>query len=307
MQVIRNPEILKGQALVGTIGFFDGVHLGHRFLINELKAVAASRNLPTAVITFPTHPRIILHADYQPKSLNTFEERMEHLAETGIDYCIIIDFDWKLSKYSAKEFITSVLAETWHINTLLIGYDHRFGFDRKDGFEQYVSYGKEFGIEVVEANSYSEGPSEVSSSEIRRLLSKCHVEKAGELLTYPYSIKGQIVNGYKVGRTLGFPTANIRPDEPNKIIPGIGIYAVWVDLDDNKRYKGMLYIGNRPTFKGDDEIVMEVHILGFTGDLYNKEITVTFVYHIRDDIKFNSPEALIEQLKKDQETVEKLL
>lgn len=307
MQIIRNPEILKGQALAGTIGFFDGVHLGHRFLINELKAVAASRNLPSAVITFPTHPRIILHADYQPKLLNTFEERMEHLAETGIDYCIIIDFDRELSEYSAKKFITSVLAETWHIRTLLIGYDHRFGFDRKDGFEQYVSYGKEYGIEVVKANSYAEGRLEVSSSEIRRLLSKCDVQKAGALLTYPYSIQGTIVNGYKVGRTLGFPTANIYPDEPNKTIPGIGIYAVWVNLDDNTRYKGMLYIGSRPTFKEGNEVVLEVHILGFTGDLYNKEITVTFVHYIRDDIKFDSPEALIKQLKEDQETVEKLL
>ena len=137
MIVVRDTETLKGKRLVATIGFFDGVHLGHRFLIHELKQVAEAAGLPSAVITFPEHPRAVLHADYQPKLLNSFEEKLKHLASTGIDYCIVLDFTLELSRLTAKEFITTVLADRLHVDTLLIGYDHRFGHNREDGFEQY--------------------------------------------------------------------------------------------------------------------------------------------------------------------------
>lgn len=142
MIVVRDTETLKGKRLVATIGFFDGVHLGHRFLIHELKQVAEAAGLPSAVITFPEHPRAVLHADYQPKLLNSFEEKLKHLASTGIDYCIVLDFTLELSRLTAKEFITTVLADRLHVDTLLIGYDHRFGHNREDGFEQYVTYGE---------------------------------------------------------------------------------------------------------------------------------------------------------------------
>ena len=172
MIVVRDTEILKGKRLVATIGFFDGVHLGHRFLIHELKQVAEAAGLPSAVITFPEHPRAVLHSDYQPKLLNSFEEKLKHLDSTGIDYCIVLDFTLELSRLSAKEFIMSVLANQLQVNTLLIGYDHRFGHNREDGFEQYVAYGAACGIRVVKASQYSEGEAAVSSSEIRRLLSE---------------------------------------------------------------------------------------------------------------------------------------
>lgn len=306
MIVVRDTEILKGKRLVATIGFFDGVHRGHRFLIHELKQVAEAAGLPSAVITFPEHPRAILHSDYQPKLLNSFEEKLKHLASTGIDYCIVLDFTLELSQLSAKEFITSLLADQLHVDTLLIGYDHRFGHNREDGFEQYVAYGAACGIKVMNASQYSEGEAAISSSEIRRLLLECRVEEAAYLLTYPYQLRGSIVSGYKVGRKLGFPTANIQVDEPFKIIPGIGVYAVWVYLN-GQRYKGMLYIGNRPTLDNGDNITLEVNILNFSGDLYNKEITVSFIRHVRGDIKFDTLDGLIGQLKKDREAVDRIL
>ena len=280
MIVIRDTELLKGKRLAATIGFFDGVHLGHRFLINELKETAKARNLPSAVITFPEHPRAVLHADYQPKLLNSFDEKLEQLALTGVDYCIVLDFTVELSRLTAQEFITTVLAEKLHVEVLLIGYDHRFGHDRKDGFEQYVTYGAACGMDVVKASPYDNGQTAVSSSEIRKLLTECQVEEADKLLTYPYQLRGTIVNGYKVGRKLGFPTANIQVDEPLKIVPGIGVYAVWVYLK-GERHKGMLYIGDRPTLDNGSNITLEGNILDLSGDIDNNEITVALIYYVR--------------------------
>ena len=195
MIVVRDFDRLKEKELVATIGFFDGVHLGHRFLIDEMKEIAKARNLPSAVITFPKHPRAVLHTDYQPKLLNSFEEKLQQLETTGVDYCIVLDFTIELSRLSAKEFITSILAKSLHVKTLLIGYDHRFGHDRTDGFEQYVVYGTECGIEALKASPYDEGNTAVSSSEIRKLLQAGNVAEAAYLLTYPYQLLGHIVSG----------------------------------------------------------------------------------------------------------------
>ncbi|WP_099463935.1 riboflavin biosynthesis protein RibF [Parabacteroides provencensis] len=306
MVVVKDFEILKGQALVATIGFFDGVHRGHRFLIEEMKQVARLKGLPSAVITFADHPRAVLHSDYQPKLLNSFEEKLEQLETTGVDYCIVLDFTVELSRLSASEFIHKVLARRLHVNTLLIGYDHRFGHDRTDGFGQYVIYGKECGIEVIQATVYDAGRTAVSSSEIRHLIEQGNVEDAAYLLTYPYQIKGHIVSGYKVGRTLGFPTANIESDEPFKVLPGIGVYAVYVYLK-GFRYEGMLYIGSRPTLNNGTNITLEVNIFDFSGDIYNDEIIVSFIRFVRGDEKFESLEALKEQLEVDRVTVKQLL
>ena len=301
-----NLEDLAGKKLAATIGFFDGVHLGHRFLVKELKQEAGKRNLASAVITFAQHPRAVLHSDYQPKLLNSFREKMRHLLELDVDYCILIDFTEELSHYSAEEFITQILAKKYQVKMLLIGYDHRFGHNREDGFEQYVNYGRKLGMEVVQASPYNEGKTKVSSSEIRRLLQEGNVEKAQELLTYPYTLQGTIVNGYKVGRTIGFPTANIAVDEPYKVLPKVGVYAVFVYIA-GKRYKGMLYIGKRPTVNNGNNQTVEVHILDFSGDIYDNRISVSFIYHIREDIKFDSLETLKEQLEKDRKEVDRRL
>ena len=305
MIVIRQNEDTIEQGIVATIGFFDGVHVGHRFLIKELQDWGKELNMPSAVITFPEHPRQVLHSDYRPKLLDTFQEKMERLETTGIDYCIALDFTYELSLYSAADFIR-LLAEEYHVKGLLIGYDHRFGHDRSDGFEQYGEYGGQVGMEVRKASPYDEGNIRVSSSEIRRLLQEGKVEMANALLTYPYQLRGRIVSGYKVGRTIGFPTANIEVDSPYKLLPKVGVYAVWVELL-GKRYKGMLYIGKRPTLQNGDNLTIEVNILGFSGNAYNDEITVSFVYALREDKTFESVEALREQLERDRQTVDKLL
>lgn len=305
MIVIRQNEDTIEQGIVATIGFFDGVHVGHRFLIKELQDWGKELNMPSAVITFPEHPRQVLHSDYRPKLLDTFQEKMERLETTGIDYCIALDFTYELSLYSAADFIR-LLAEEYHVKGLLIGYDHRFGHDRSDGFEQYVEYGGQVGMEVRKASPYDEENIRVSSSEIRRLLQEGKVEMANALLTYPYQLRGRIVSGYKVGRTIGFPTANIEVDSPYKLLPKVGVYAVWVELL-GKRYKGMLYIGKRPTLQNGDNLTIEVNILGFSGNAYNDEITVSFVYAVREDKTFENVEALREQLERDRQTVDKLL
>ena len=182
MRVICDAKAITEQGVMATIGFFDGVHLGHRFLIDEVKAAAAQRGLPSAVITFPTHPRAVLQKDYQPRLLNSFEEKLRLLASTGVDYCIVLDFTIALSQLSAEAFL-HVLSEEWHVRGLGIGDDHRFGHDRQDGFEQYVRYGRQCGIEVVKAGAFDAGHTVVSSSEIRRLIQEGQVERAAQLLT----------------------------------------------------------------------------------------------------------------------------
>lgn len=302
MIIIRDTKELEGTELIATVGFFDGVHLGHRFLVNQMKELGERRHLATAVITFPQHPRKVLQQDYQPKLLNSFAEKLKHLEETGIDYCIVLDFTPELSCLSARDFIHTILARELQVKTLLVGYDHRFGHDRAEGMEQYTLYGHACGMEVIRANPYTEESLHVSSSEIRRLLDEGRVEDAAELLTYPYQIRGTIVAGFKVGRELGFPTANIQVDEPFKIIPAIGVYAVRVDIR-GKRYGGMLYIGNRPTLGNGENITLEVNIFDFSEEIYNEEITVAFLRYVRGDIRFDSVESLKRQLEEDRRRI----
>ena len=305
MRVIHDTQAITEPGVMATIGFFDGVHLGHRFLIDEVKAAAAQRGLPSAVITFPTHPRSVLQQAYQPRLLNSFADKLRLLATTGVDYCIVLDVTEALSQLSAEGFL-QILATQWRVKGLVIGYDHRFGHDRRDGFEQYVEYGQRWGIEILKATAFDAGHTAVSSSEIRRLVQEGKVERAAQLLTYAYHISGRIVSGYKVGRTLGFPTANIQPDDPMQLLPGIGVYAVWVEVAGG-RYKGMLYIGSRPTLDNGTQLSIEVHILHFSGDIYNDPIRVSFEHFVRGDEKFGSLEALKAQLMRDREVVDQLL
>ena len=348
MKVIYDIENWKEEAVVATIGFFDGVHPGHRFLLWELRKLADEHRIPSAIITFSTHPRIVLHSDYQPKLLNSFDEKLELLSTTGVDYIIVINFTTSIAALSAHDFITEILSTKLRVKTLLIGYDHRFGFQRAEGFEQYVTYGKECGMEVIKASSFAGKefvddstvllqneedsnfdifvdrvqhlPAEgmpcinpkgykglaVSSSSVRRLILKGDVAAASRLLGYPYRLKGHIVNGYKVGRTIGFPTANIAIDEKFKVIPMSGSYAVWIIID-NLQYNGMLYIGSRPTLEYVDPISIEVNIFDFSEDIYSKSVVVEFVEFIREDIKFDSLDDLREQMSSDKLIAEKLL
>lgn len=292
--------------LVATVGFFDGVHIGHRHLIAQVKSEAQRLHLPSAVITFPVHPRKVLQKEYQPALLCGFDEKVAQLRTTGVDYCISLPFTQELSLLSAKEFIGSVLKEKLNVHTLFVGYDHRFGHDRREGFPQYKIYGEAEGLHVIEASELKCDGKDVSSSSIRLFLKAGEIMKANTLLSYNYTLSGKIVEGYKVGRTIGFPTANIQAWERYKVVPELGVYAVFVHLGD-VIYEGMLYIGTRPTLHNGNEISVEVNIFDFVGDLYNQSLTVEFIDFIRADMKFDSMDALVQQIHTDKENVKKRL
>ncbi len=293
---------VEHRPLVATLGFFDGVHIGHRYLINQVKAKAKQLNLPAAVVTFPEHPRKVLQQDYQPKLLCGYEEKLEQLETTGIDYCVSMPFTVELATLTAKEFMEKTLKEKINVHTLVVGHDHRFGHNREEGFPEYVKYGNELGIDVMQATELRFEDRHVSSSRIRRLLAEGKIKLANKLLSYNYKFSGKIIEGYKVGRTIGFPTANIQAWEKYKVIPALGVYAVFVRFE-NEIYEGMLYIGTRPTLHNNNEISMEVNIFDFEGDLYNRSLTVEFVDFIRPDKKFDSVKSLVEQIRQDKITV----
>ena len=296
-----NSKVNDG-SFVASVGFFDGVHIGHRYLIRQVREEARRLHLPSAIITFPVHPRKVLQTDYQPALLCGYEEKLEQLATTQIDYCITLPFTRDLSLLSAKAFMQQVLKDDIGVHTLFVGYDHRFGHNREDGFADYVRYGKELGMNVVQAQEYQVDGENVSSTKIRALLKKGEILQANSLLSYNYTLSGKIVEGYRVGRTIGFPTANIRSWERYKVVPELGVYAVLVHIR-NIVYEGMLYIGTRPTLHDDPEISVEVNIFNFNADLYNQSLTVEFIDFIRADRKFDTLEELVAQIHNDKSSV----
>ena len=306
MQIISDiPDILP-ELCVATIGFFDGVHAGHRFLIEQVKEVAAARGMRSALITFPVHPRKVMKTDYRPELLTTLDEKTALLSETGDDYCIMLDFTPAVSQLTAREFMTDILKERYRVEALVIGYDHRFGHNRSEGFEEYRRYGEAIGMQVILARAYIYNDLHISSSAIRDYLHLGDVSMANRCLGYDYFLDGIVVGGYQVGRKIGFPTANLNVDDPDKLIPADGVYAVHVSFD-GRIYAGMLNIGHRPTLDNGMNRSIEVHILHFHSDIYDKFIRISFVQRIRSEMKFDGIDALIEQLHKDAATVEALL
>ena len=313
MQIIRDTSAITPEPCVATIGFFDGVHAGHRYLIQQVKEIAAAKGLRSALVTFPVHPRKVMNVEYRPELLTTPEEKISLLADIGVDYCLMLDFTPEISRLTAREFMTQLLKERYQVKYLVIGYDHRFGHNRSEGFEDYVRYGKEIGIEVIRAKAYTsnieignEPNIPVSSSLIRKLLHEGEVSLAAHCLKYEYFLDGIVVGGYQVGRKIGFPTANLRVDDPDKLIPADGVYAVWVTFD-GKTYMGMLNIGVRPTIDNGPNRTIEVNILHFHSDIYDKFIRLTFVKRTRPELKFSSIDELITQLHKDAEETETIL
>lgn len=289
-----------------TIGFFDGVHGGHRFLIEQVKETARSKHLKSGVVTFVKHPRQVMNQSYCPQLLNNTDEKQTLLAQSGIDYLIWLDFTPDMAALSAYEFM-SELKTKYHAQALVIGYDHRFGHNRSEGFEDYRRYGKELGIEVIQAAAYinKEGV-EISSSLIRSSLQNGDVSKATEYLGYPYSLSGKVVDGYKQGRLLGFPTANLQVDDANRLIPADGVYAVYTETA-GRTYMGMLNIGHRPTIGNGPTRSIEVHLLDLHTDLYGQTLRISFIQRLRAEIHFNNREELKVQLQQDAEEVRKLL
>ena len=306
-------ELLQPKACVATLGFFDGVHLGHKYLINKTIQLAETMGLPSMIVSFWPHPRTVLNTNFCPQLLSDQQEKEALLLATGVDHVRTLAFDNDLSTLTAREFMHRILSDELHIRTLVIGFDHRFGNTRSEGFEDYKKYGLECGIEVVMADSFalpehlqSEGNTTVSSSFIRRSLLAGKLSDANQVLGYPFRMRAKVVGGHRIGRQLGFPTANLEPLDAAKLIPAIGVYAVWVIYGD-ERYKGMLYIGKRPTLQNDVHPVIEVNLLDFEGNLYNEELVVEFLERFRGDIAFQDLDALIEQLEKDREHVRNYL
>ncbi|MCI5663314.1 MAG: bifunctional riboflavin kinase/FAD synthetase [Mediterranea sp.] len=297
---------------VATIGFFDGVHRGHRYLIEQVCEAAAERGLASAVVTFPIHPRRVMQSDFHPQLLTTCDEKVRLLERAGIDACIMMDFTPQLAALSARQFM-ALLKEQYRIEALVIGYDHRFGHNRAEGFAEYAAYGRELGMEVLPARAYylnrSEGQgagSDVSSSGIRRLLQAGDVKAAAQALGYRYFLQGRVVGGYRVGHRIGFPTANLCVNNPDKLIPADGVYAVWADVDGH-RYGGMLCIGTRPTLANGSDRSIEVHLFDFQADIYERPLTLSFVQRTRDEQKFASVDLLVAQLHRDECEIRALL
>ena len=306
MEILKeHTEQYPTSPCAATIGCFDGVHRGHRFLIDQVRNAAEARGLKSAFITFPVHPRVVMQADYQPQLLSCLQQKINLISQLEADYCILLPFTRELSQLSARQFM-ELLHTKYKVEVLVIGYDHRFGHNRSEGFEDYCRYGKELGIEVIQAKALVENEASISSSLIRTLLKEGKVDEANHYLGYHYYLDGTIVNGYKVGRKLGFPTANLLPSCTDKLIPAEGVYAVYTYIN-GVRHPAMLNIGYRPTIYNGTDRSIEAHILDFHEDIYNKQMRVEFVRQIRREEKFDSLESLINQLKKDKQTVAKIL
>ena len=303
MNIIYSSDTSSLPPCVATVGFFDGVHAGHRFLINELKEIAETENLKSTVVTFAIHPHKVLDPDFTPELLSTLSEKLVLLESTGIDNCIVLDFSLEMAKLSAFDFIKTVLLEKYNVQSLLVGHDHRFGHNRADGFPEYKQYGQSLGMKVIQATRFSTSDTpHISSSEIRMALHRGDITTANRILTYRYSFVGRVMNGFKIGRKIGFPTANLYCENQEKMIPPFGVYAVKVYWNENS-YKGMMNIGTRPTLDNGYHTSLEVHIIDFDEDIYNQNIKVEFIQKIRDEKKFNGLDELIAQLQKDKQFV----
>lgn len=306
MGVFAEGHIETREGFVATIGFFDGVHRGHQYLISQLHDLAKSTSLGSMVITFAKHPRLVVQPQAQVSLLTSNEQKSALLQEQGIDKTVFLDFTPEMSMMTAYQFML-YLYEEWQVRVLLIGYDHRFGHNRSEGFEDYVRYGQEMGMKVVQAKeeriSEEQG---VSSSEVRQFILEGEMDKASQCLGRYYDFTGKVVSGYHKGLKLGFPTANLELDIPNRLLPPVGVYVVWASLGEHT-YKAMLNIGYRPTVSFDGKISLEVHLLHFNREIYGETMHVSVVHRLRNEVKFSSPEQLVEQLQRDAHAVEMCL
>ena len=301
--IYYNNTDVQTEPCVATIGFFDGVHRGHQFLIHHLVETARQDGMQSMVITFDEHPRKVLQSDYQPEMLSTLDSKLLLLSKTEVDDAVVLHFDKAMAAMSAREFMQQVLHDHLHVKKLFIGYDHRFGHNREETFDDYVRYGKEMGIEVIKNQAFSLNGINISSSVIRSFLKEGEVDMANQCLGYPYTIIGKVVNGYHEGRKLGYPTANLDLSHFGQMIPAPGVYAVKARLENTVVWKrGMMNVGTRPTFDGK-QLTLETHIFNFEGDIYDQLLLVSFVQRIRGERKFESPEELAAQLKEDENTI----
>jgi riboflavin kinase/FMN adenylyltransferase len=300
MRVYNNiDEFTAVNNAVVTIGTFDGVHIGHRKIISGIKELAESTGGETVILTFFPHPRMILHPeDESLKLITTIAEKAELMERLGVDHLIITPFSRDFSNQSAESYIRDVLINKIGTKKIVIGYDHRFGKDRQGGFEDLQRLGPVYGFDVVEIPEQDINEVAISSTRIRNALLSGDIDLANAFLGYPFFITGKVVRGDQIGRQIGYPTANIVVEEKYKLIPGDGIFAVTV-IVANQKYKGMAYIGSRPTVNGLTRNI-EVNIFDFNEEIYNQTIRMEFHHYIRGDVKFSSLDELKVQLAQDK-------
>ncbi len=303
--ICLNQEVFQLPKSVATIGVFDGVHRGHQRLIRMVVEQARVSGLSSMVITFDRQPRQLFDASFHPQVLTTLEEKEAAISQMGIDYLVVLPFTKSIAGLTAFDFMQQILCEKLHAGILITGYDNRFGHNRAEGFDDYVRYGEQMGMQVMrgDAEMMDDGSQAVSSSVIRQLLEEGKVELMPQYLTRPYELTGKVMPGEHIGHQLGFPTANLEPLCADKLIPAPGVYAVWATVDKNSEKKAaMMNIGTRPTFEGRRQ-TLEVNIIDFDGDLYGKTISISFIQRLREERRYDTPEALIAQLQKDKKQV----
>lgn len=289
-----------------TIGFFDGVHCGHRYLIGHVIDEARADGLASMVITFARHPRQVIDTHYVPRLLSTPEMKIERLAETGIDRCTVLDFDRRMAALTAREFMIHILSSRLNVRKLIIGYDNRFGHDRSESIDDYCAYGRTLGIEVVKSCGITVDGIRVSSSVIRNAIERGDLTEANRCLGYAYTLSAHVSHGFRNGHRLGFPTANLDMDEVCQLLPQIGVYATRVRIEGEcELHPAMTSVGTRPTFDGT-RLSVETYILDFDADLYGRKLEVAFLKRIRGEKKFADLQQLRTQMADDERHIREL-
>jgi len=292
MNTIINPSVV-------TIGTFDGVHIGHQKIIDRLIDVAKKNHLESAILTFFPHPRMVLQKEVGIKLINTIEERKKIIKSKGVDHLVVYPFTKEFSRLTAREYVEQILVKKLNAKKIIIGYDHRFGRNRNANIQDLKELGKTFGFTVEEISKQDIEDVAVSSTKIRKAIEEGNIEKANTFLGNPFSLNGKVIKGKSLGKTLGFPTANLEIKEDYKIIPKSGVYIVKAHLD-NKCVFGMMNIGTNPTVGGDIQTI-ETYFLDVNQDLYGQELNIQMLKRIRDERKFGDVDQLIEAMNKDLE------
>jgi riboflavin kinase/FMN adenylyltransferase len=310
MEVLHHPGncASKGPTAV-TIGAYDGVHTGHRLVIDRVRRVAAEQGLKSAVVTFDHHPAAVVRPDSAPKLLTDLDQKLELLAETGIDYVLLVHFDEERSHESAEEFVSEVLVGCLDAKAVVVGHDFHFGKGRLGNVPLLQDMGAELGFDVTGLRLFSDGLDRdpISSTRIRGLLSEGAVTEAASLLRRPHQVRGVVEDGDKRGRTLGFPTANVSLPE-YIALPADGVYAGWYRRPDGVLHPAAISVGRRPTYYEENGMrLLEAYLLDFDGDLYGEQARVDFVAHLRPQARFESSQALVDQMERDVATTRRVL
>lgn len=295
---IEDIEFNKNTCL--TVGTFDGVHLGHHKIINELVYQSVERSCRNLLITFEPHPQLVLAKGNEIKLLSTLEQKLDYLKYLSIQNVLVINFTKSFSELNFNSFIEDYLVKKIGLNTIVVGADHHFGKDRQGNPKILKEMGKNLGFNVIEVEPLMYKDEKISSSRIRKSLLSGEIKLANEMLGKKYELKGKVVKGNQRGKEIGFPTANIELDNPHKLIPIRGVYFVEVDIN-NRNFYGMMNIGYRPTFNNSSELILEVHIFYFREDIYGESIIIRFIDKLRDEKKFNSVAELKQQLEIDKQ------